>query len=381
METSAMMNRGELEQRLMNRKCFGILLNLLILFLMLWCSGSALAIGTTVSLRPVRAEISMGETLDVEVLINNVSGLYGVDVVLSFEPTIVEVVDFDPDHEGVQVKPGQFPQPDFLAENEVINDFGTIWYAVSQVSPREPANGSGVVMTIRFRGKSPGITEIQIVDVTLSDSGGLQIPVEASLGGEITVLELGVTPVQPSPTLSPSPMATPTYSPSPPATQMQPTPTLARTPTASPTQEPETPTATPLTEAYPLITPTSAESYPISTPGTPRLQETPTLAQLSGTATAMPTTWMVEPTTTRTATYVTQQPLETSPTKLTNTPAKVVAIIPTLRPAPTTAGTLQGTQQEPLIPEDVFIFLAALLILLTGALLFRLVRQANRSGS
>ena len=360
------------------RRRWILLIVLTMLMLLYWRSGPAFATGATISLAPARVEIGMGETRDIEVLISNVTGLYGLDVILTFDPTIVEVVDLDPDREGVQVEEGQFPHPDYLAENEVVNDFGTIWYVASQMSPREPVSGSGTIMTIRFRGKSPGRTDIPVLAVTLSDSGGLEIPVEATTGGEIVVLEPGVTPAQPSST--PSPAATFTSTPLPSPTQEQPTATLEGTLPAAPTQGPSrTPTATlstTSTQVHPTTTSTSAGAYPVSTPTAPQLGTKTPVEGASATVVVASVTRVAKPTVTLTVPSATpQSPTGTGPAQLTNMPAKVAAVIPTLEPAH--LAEAQQAEQDPLIPEELFICLAVLLVLLTVALLFYLSRRAR----
>ncbi len=205
----------------------------LTIVLLRWWPSPILADGAVISFLPAHAEVGIGDTVDIQVWISNVSGLYAAEIFLSFEPTIVEVVDLDPDREGVQVEPGQYPYPDYLQENEAVNAFGTIWYVVTQLIPREPANGSGTMLTVRFRGKSPGTAAVEVLQPLLSDSGGLQIPVEIKQG-QIVVLEPGVTPAQP--THTPSLALTSTNTPLP--TGIAPTPTSTETPTLTQTVTP-----------------------------------------------------------------------------------------------------------------------------------------------
>jgi hypothetical protein len=106
----------------------------------------------------------------VDLAITQVSGLYGVEVHLRFDPDAIQVVDADPTRSGIQLESGTFPAPDFVALNQVDNRAGTIDYAVTQLSPREPREGSGVAAKIRVQAKQPSTTQIEIVKFILTDT-------------------------------------------------------------------------------------------------------------------------------------------------------------------------------------------------------------------
>ena len=79
---------------------------------------------------PQAIQVGGAETL-VEVTLDGVSGLYGLDIRLEFDPTLLEVIDADGGKDGVQVSPGQIPSPDFTVRNEVDNAAGGVWYAAT----------------------------------------------------------------------------------------------------------------------------------------------------------------------------------------------------------------------------------------------------------
>ena len=66
----------------------------------------------TVTLDPLDSEVIVGATTTVDILIENVTDLYSADVYLTFESDLLEVVDADPDTDGVQIEPGTFLDPD-----------------------------------------------------------------------------------------------------------------------------------------------------------------------------------------------------------------------------------------------------------------------------
>ena len=56
------------------------------------------------------------ETIPVEVRVNDVIDLYGVDVKVAFDPDVLEVVDANPAKPGIQVQDGGFLSPDFVVQ-------------------------------------------------------------------------------------------------------------------------------------------------------------------------------------------------------------------------------------------------------------------------
>jgi hypothetical protein len=125
---------------------------------------------TTLQLVPQTVQLDVNTTTVLDLAITQVSGLYGVEAHLRFDPEILEVVDADPTREGVQIEAGTFPTPDFVALNHVDNAAGTIDYAATQLSPREPREGSGVVARITVRAKQPSTTLVEIEKFILTDT-------------------------------------------------------------------------------------------------------------------------------------------------------------------------------------------------------------------
>ncbi len=141
---------------------------------------------TTVSIAPASQEIFLESTGVTDVLVENVTDLYGSQFEITFDPTLVEVVDTDPIKTGVQIQPGDFLSPDWLLDNIVDNDNGIIAYALSQMNPSPPQSGDGVLATITWRGKAEGTSPIHFNNVHLSAPGGVPITASAQ-DGEITV--------------------------------------------------------------------------------------------------------------------------------------------------------------------------------------------------
>jgi hypothetical protein len=119
--------------------------------------------------------------------VGDIENLYGAQVDLTFDPTLVEVVDaseFDP---GIQIEQGSFPVPDYEIVNLADNSAGTIEYAVSLQCDKPGVNGSGVLARITFHGLSDGVSDVAFTGSLLSDP--MSVPIEHSTqDGQVEVL-------------------------------------------------------------------------------------------------------------------------------------------------------------------------------------------------
>ena len=209
---------------------------------------------TTLSFQPSSLTLGLGESGWIDIKLNNVNNLYGADIRVGFDGSVVQVLDAIPG-DGVNVEPGVIPQPDSIWRNEVHNDTGVIWYVVVQLSPSPPSNGSGTVFRIRVQGIGEGTTVLSFTYHKLSDAGSEPIP--HSVGQCVIEVGEGVLTRTPTPTQGPIQTSTPMVT----ATEG---PTESPTVTATPTTEgTATQTATPTDTGTPTHTPTEG---PTSTP-------------------------------------------------------------------------------------------------------------------
>lgn len=236
---------------------------------------------------PVQATVGEGQTTTVEVRIESVQNLYALDIRLSFDPAVVEVVDADPAEDGVQVQPGDLLSVDFTVKNMADNDQGTIWVALTQLNPSEPVSGSGTAFVITFRGKQRGSTSpITITYQKIVTRTGDVIPASVENGEVHVVAETQVTatstslPAQadtPSPTLPP---VQPTKeTPTPLSTEVLTMPSPTDTPQAAslPTQTQAVATTVLTNAATPTVTatPVAAAQQPEPTQTAPSQGKTP----------------------------------------------------------------------------------------------------------
>jgi len=185
---------------------------------------------------PAVLEVGKGQIETLQILLVNAQNVYGIDLQAAFDPTVVEVVDADPEQAGVQMTPEPFLEPDFVVLNICNNETGSLRYVATQLNPTPPANGEGAILSIQFLGKALGIkTALTILSVQIADRRGGKLPVNAQ-GADL----VAVPPKPPTPTLAPTltfVLATPTIL-LPTMTRLQPTtrsanPTVPNSPAGS----------------------------------------------------------------------------------------------------------------------------------------------------
>jgi LysM repeat protein len=201
---------------------------------------------------PAAAQVATGTPQVIELRIENVTNLAGADVQVQFNPAVLQVQDADPEREGIQIEPGSFPAPDFVATNAVSNTVGLLQYAVVQIPPTQPVSGSGLVARITFQTIAEGTSDLIFTRADLA-SGEAQPIAVTRQSGQIVVS-------------GPGPIFTPTSTNTP--VPGQPTPTSTNTPvpgqpTATFTPIPPPPTATPfIPTPIPTFTPTPTPVTP-----------------------------------------------------------------------------------------------------------------------
>jgi hypothetical protein len=201
--------------------------------------------------------------------IQNVQNLYGYELVLRYDPTLIEFVDAEPLREGVNTQLSNFLSPDFVVLND-IDPPGELWLNLTQIDPTAARSGSSPLARAIVTGLQDGIANFTITDLILYDVAGNEIPYQV----QNCALQVGPPP---SPTESPTlPPGTPTLAP-PTTTPTQAPPTVAAVDTSISTVVP-TATPAPPTEVPPTFIPTGT----LVTAATP----TPTFAPATTTPSA-----------------------------------------------------------------------------------------------
>jgi hypothetical protein len=213
----------------------------------LYSEAAGLEEGALVRCDPEGADGQVGEIVSVDLYAEGVDNLYALDVRLQFDATLAQVVDADPRAPGIQIQPlFDFLSPDFVIRRDADNQAGTIWYAVTQLNPREAVSGSGPLARVSFIAVREGLLTMPFTNAQLvrRDLTPIQVTPVACV--------INFTSALPTP----EPTVTPVISPVP-----EPTPTISVTPTAIATPEPEVATlylpqmfpGLPVTLYFPLL--------------------------------------------------------------------------------------------------------------------------------
>jgi len=115
-----------------------------------------------------------GETVALDIRVQDVVNLYGGRVQITFDPTVIQVRDADPrgSAPGIQIRTGDFLDPinQFVLVNEVDNRTGTVEFAVTQLRPAVVRSGSGVLATLHFETLAEGSSLVRLTRVELLDN-------------------------------------------------------------------------------------------------------------------------------------------------------------------------------------------------------------------
>ena len=196
---------------------------------------------TLLRFEPADTEVAIGGSTEVAVRVEDARSIGWAEIVVKYDPEILEVVDADPDIGGVQIELGPFLNPDSAGRNTVSPERGEI--ELAQEAAGDAVSGSGVLARITFSGKALGTSDIWFADVLLEDDGGQDLP-ESRERGSVAV----VPDASDAATASPAATVTATAAVSPTATSSpSPTATRAETPAAGATAtQPSSPLPTPL---------------------------------------------------------------------------------------------------------------------------------------
>lgn len=228
--------------------------------------GLNLTPDAAIVVNPPTGSYQVGETIAVEVWVEDVVNLYGADIRLAFDATRLQVLDADPNLPGIQVQPrSDILSPDFIIRREADNVAGTVWYAATQINPSPPASGSGALFSFTFITLAEGLTDVTVTAYQLADANGMSIPAQASgavyqIGDDATATptetSTATATLTPTHTATATPTATPTLTPTPTSTMG----TVTATGTATTTATPQ-----PVTETALRVLP-AAGSYPVGEP-------------------------------------------------------------------------------------------------------------------
>ena len=309
-----------------------------------WDDIGIMAEPGTIRVIPSPANVTPGGTVTVDIRLEGVEDYYGIEIQLSFDPSIVQVPSmmatprwdlFDPFNS-------------MIVRNYVDNSAGTFLYVITNTNPGAPFSGSGRVCSLTFEGVTEGTSNL-----IFEHAKGSTIDAEplwpARINGSIVVAANTPTPTDTltitdtptdTPTITDTPTDTPTITDTP-----TDTPTITDTPTDTPTIT-DTPTDTPTATNTPANTPTATDTPDIGPVDTPTATATSTDGVLSVTPTVTSTPTGT-PTDTPTATYTPDiGPVDTPTATATG------SVTASVTPIDTSTATVTATSSVGETPTD-----------------------------
>ena len=183
-------------------------------------------VSTAVVVEPSTVSVHLGESFDVTVSLSNVQNLYGLEILLNWNPAVLRVANIDI-HLGVEtfsdgvLHESSYSPPIFIAENNLTQTRGEYRLVATSMAPAPSFSGSGSIVRITFEpiilGDSALDLESQLYDYPPVDRDPrTSSPLEhTTLGSFVTVEEqtLPSSALTPTPTYTSTPTLTPTLSP------------------------------------------------------------------------------------------------------------------------------------------------------------------------
>jgi LysM repeat protein len=140
--------------------------------------------GTSVNISPSQTDLECDETALVEIRINDVSNLYGIDVKIGYDPNVIEIMDADDSDDDVQIQPGDLPDVSNgqgLIQVNAASD-GIISYAAVRLGQDMAQDGSGVIASMTIKGIAAGTTDLMFETVLVADETAGPIAADLNSG-------------------------------------------------------------------------------------------------------------------------------------------------------------------------------------------------------
>lgn len=129
-------------------------------------SAEVLPLQASLELSPSEGTFITGENFEVQIVLEaeDTTATDGVDVLVTFDPTLLEVLDVS--------------STDFYPQrllNTIDNEKRTIRLALANTPDRNEIKGGGIIATITFKPLQAGEAEVSFGDAIVADRGGLNI--------------------------------------------------------------------------------------------------------------------------------------------------------------------------------------------------------------
>ena len=159
---------------------------LVVMVITLCISAHPASAAPVISVEPAYVEVTEGETFTVNIMVDPAgSEILGAEYKLYFDNTLVSATEQTPGNflGGVNMP------------NDINNTIGRIMYGEFKISG-VAATSPGILATIAFNATEPGVCDLTVEDVILSDPGADEIPGVVVNGGICEILAAEHTPTQ-----------------------------------------------------------------------------------------------------------------------------------------------------------------------------------------
>src|SRR5688572_15049500 len=167
-----------LSKKFWGKMAFASPVGVLALFVLV---SSALAWGET-QVYLSRLDSAAPGTIVVDLMVEDVSDLYGAEFRLKYDPAVLAVLDSQPNQPGVQIEPGQLlpVNQGFVVMNEANPNDGTVTFAMTLLNPAPAVNGTGNLGRVTFNVLQDSPTTIDLTKADLVSSEVELIPTETA---------------------------------------------------------------------------------------------------------------------------------------------------------------------------------------------------------
>ena len=119
--------------------------------------------GTTIRVEPYASIAQVGESFTINVTLTDVQNLYGVEVALHWNASILRIVNVDVRLGNESHPDGILHEPIFIAKNETVQNEGRYLLAGTSTTPADPFSGGGNIVKLTFNVTGVGSCKIDLI--------------------------------------------------------------------------------------------------------------------------------------------------------------------------------------------------------------------------
>ena len=135
--------------------------------------------GTTIRVEPYGSMAQVGESFTINVTLSDVQNLYGVEVAVRWNASILQLVNVDVRLGNESNPDGILHEPIFIAINETVQNEGRYHLAAASTVPADSFNGTGNIVKLTFNVTGLGICRLDL-DAGVTELRGKPPPEEVA---------------------------------------------------------------------------------------------------------------------------------------------------------------------------------------------------------